>query len=117
MPKPKSFPERHEIRLPIGTIARIDRIVGGDRSAVRPGQDIRGKALRRWVLDRLAQEEARSRPVAEPAETPPTEDDSLAGWIARAATLLSDPDPEVRRRFIERMKLTEDYRETRRRRR
>jgi len=113
MPKPKTFPERHEIRLPIGTVARIDLIVGGDRSIVRPGQDIRGKALRQWVLDRLAQEEALSRPV----EVPRTEDDSLAGWIARAAALLSDPDPKVRRRFIERMKLTEDFRETRRRQR
>jgi hypothetical protein len=57
MPKPKIFPETLELRLPEGTKARIDRVIGVDPQKVRSGQTVRGDAIRLWILERLESEE------------------------------------------------------------
>ena len=114
------YPERSEVRLPKGTHARIDRVLGVDPADARSGQGIRGHCLRRWLLERLEREETelgnKLDGAAACAAVLPSgnSDGRRRALLDMTASLLGDADETVRRRIESYILIAQDLQRRRR---
>ncbi|MCW2240664.1 hypothetical protein [Azospirillum canadense] len=107
MPK-STFPDRIDFGTPLGTKARLYRVLGIDPSLLKSGQAGAGPRLRTWLVAWL--DKAESSGAADPVVACEN-----VAMLDVAASLLSDPDEEVRKRVICTIENCRDFQDRRRR--